>query len=200
MATQLRLCENEHCSDIQDDDYTEKCTLCDGYYDPCPMDDYIWIDKNDEKECCSLCGAGYKMANNGLIRMKGTGNVVCGGANGCDEDDENPFPTLSQILALRQTAETEEEEEEEEDDEDEDEEDEEDEDELWNANLMKGNQNSLLMKEAMKLYPNNREACICHISARSFGTFNGLVDWGWGGEVDNSLNLNEKEDSDMDIE
>jgi hypothetical protein len=58
---------------------------------------------------------------------------------------------------------------------DEDDEDDEDEDELWEANLMKGDANSALMKEAMQLYPDDREACINYISVKSCGTFNGLV-------------------------
>jgi len=141
MATQLKLCKNQDCSATQDEDkYTEKCLLCDGYFSYNNGDNDVWnMDDNDEKELCSLCGAGYY----GLVKLKGTGEVVCGGADGCDEDEED--------------------------------EDEEDEDELWNANLMKGDNNSRLMKEAMKLYPNNREACISHISVRSGGTFNGLV-------------------------
>jgi len=82
-----------------------------------------------------------------------------------ESDDEDEAPTDEDVA----------DEEEDEDDEDEDDEEEDDEDELWNANLMKGDNNSRLMKEAMKLYPNNREACISHISVKSCGTFNGLV-------------------------
>jgi hypothetical protein len=67
-----------------------------------------------------------------------------------------------------------EEEEDEEDDED-DEEDDEDEDALWEANLAKGDIYSRLMKQAMELYPNDREACITYLSVKSGGTFNGLV-------------------------
>jgi hypothetical protein len=62
----------------------------------------------------------------------------------------------------------------EEDDED-DEEDDEDEDALWEANLAKGDTYSRLMKQAMELYPNDREACITYISVKTCGTFNGLV-------------------------
>jgi hypothetical protein len=40
---------------------------------------------------------------------------------------------------------------------------------------MKGDENSKLMEDAMKLYPDNRQACITYISAKSLGTFNGLV-------------------------
>jgi len=66
---------------------------------------------------------------------------------------------------------------EEEDDEDDEEDDEEeiDEDELWNANLIKGDKFSILMKMAMKLYPNDREACITYLSIKTNGNFNGLV-------------------------
>ena len=57
----------------------------------------------------------------------------------------------------------------------EEEESDDDEDDLWEANLMKGDANSALMKEAMQLYPDDREACITYISVKSCGTFNGLV-------------------------
>jgi hypothetical protein len=66
----------------------------------------------------------------------------------------------------------------EDDDDDEDEEDDEeeiDEDELWNANLIKGDKFSILMKQAMRLYPNDREACISYLSVKTNGNFNGLV-------------------------
>jgi hypothetical protein len=66
-------------------------------------------------------------------------------------------------------------EDEDEDEDEEDDDDEEDEDELWKANLMKGDANSALMKEATRLYPDDREACIAYISVKSCGTFNGLV-------------------------
>jgi hypothetical protein len=48
-------------------------------------------------------------------------------------------------------------------------------DALWEANLMKGGNNAKLMKEAMVLYPNDREACISYLSIKTYGTFNGLV-------------------------
>jgi hypothetical protein len=63
----------------------------------------------------------------------------------------------------------------EDEDDDDDDDDDIDEDLLWHINLMKGDENSKLMKDAMKLYPDNREACINYISAKSLGTFNGLV-------------------------
>jgi len=59
--------------------------------------------------------------------------------------------------------------------EEDEEEDDEDEDALWEANLAKGDIYSRLMKQAMELYPNDREACINYISAKTCGTFNGLV-------------------------
>jgi len=84
MATQLRLCKYEHCSATQDEDkYTEKCLLCDGYFADDGVNDCLDMEDNDEKELCSLCGAGYY----GLVRNKGTGDVVCG-ADGCEVEWE----------------------------------------------------------------------------------------------------------------
>jgi hypothetical protein len=101
--------------------------------------------------------------------------------------EEEKFEVIKNITiefaegVLEKFAKKEEEEEDEEDDEEDDEDDEddeeddEDEDELWNANLMKGDEYSRLMKQAMDLYPNDREACISYLSVKSCGTFNGLV-------------------------
>ena len=98
--------------------------------------------------------------------------------------EEDKFELVKMIASafadevLKKFAKKEEEEEEEtedEEDEDEDEDDDEDEDALWEANLAKGDKYSRLMKEAMKLYPNDREACITYLSVKTCGTFNGLV-------------------------
>ena len=97
------LCKNQDCSPIRDTEFTEKCSICSGYFADNGSNDIYFLNENGGVGSCDLC----KKTQNVCI-MKGTGQCVC--VNACDEEEE------------------EEEEEEEDDEEEEEEEEEEDED------------------------------------------------------------------------
>jgi hypothetical protein len=93
------LCKNQDCSPVKDAKFTEKCSICSGYFADDGLNDVYFLNENGGVGSCNLC----KKTENVCI-MKGTGQHVC--INACDEEEE-------------------EEEEEEEDEEGEEEEDEE---------------------------------------------------------------------------
>ena len=83
-AKVIKLCKNEDCSPTEDDEHTEKCSLCDGYFADDGCNDCYNLDENDEEGWCSLFGKHSDQAN--LVKMKGTGEVLCVG--GCDASDD----------------------------------------------------------------------------------------------------------------
>ena len=109
------LCKNQHCALVKDNKYTEKCSICNGYFADDGSNDIYLLNENGRAGSCSLC----KKTQNVCI-MKGTGQYVC--VSACDEEEEE-----------EEEAEEEEEEEEEEEAEEEEEEAEEEEEEAEEA-------------------------------------------------------------------
>ena len=84
----VKLCKNEDCSPTQDDDvYTEKCSLCDGYFADYGLNDCYNLYENDETGCCSLCGEHSDRSK--LVKMKGNGEVLCRDACDASDDEES---------------------------------------------------------------------------------------------------------------
>jgi hypothetical protein len=80
----IKLCKSEDCSPTEDDEHTEKCMLCDGYFADDGLNDCYNLDDNDEGGWCSLCNKHSDQVN--LVKMKDTGEVICTGA--CDESED----------------------------------------------------------------------------------------------------------------
>ena len=109
---EISLCKNTDCVAEKNDDYSESCNVCDGYFKDDGLNDILFIEEepNNKKASCDLC----KETNN-IVKMKGTGQYMC--QNACDEEEEEE--------AEEEEVEAEEEEEEEEEEEAEEEEEEE---------------------------------------------------------------------------
>ena len=80
-AENVVLCKNENCSPIKNDQSTEKCVLCDGYFADDGLNDIYFLEENNECGECSLCG---KAEN--ICIMKGNGQFICTSA--CYEESE----------------------------------------------------------------------------------------------------------------
>mgnify|MGYP001151480888 CR=1 FL=1 len=78
------LCKNEDCVAIQDDEFTEKCSICDGYYADDGLNDILFIEEtpNNKTGSCDLC----KKTTN-IVQMKSTGQFIC--QNACDESEDS---------------------------------------------------------------------------------------------------------------
>ena len=78
------LCKNEDCVAIQNEEFTEKCSICPGYYADDGLNDILFIEENPNNRfgTCDLC----KTTTN-IVQMKSTGQYIC--QNVCDEDDED---------------------------------------------------------------------------------------------------------------
>ena len=100
---ELSLCKNTDCVAEKNDDYSESCNVCDGYFKDDGLNDILFIEEepNNKKASCDLC----KETNN-IVQMKGTGQYMC--QNACDEEDEE-----EEVEAEEEEVEAEEEEEEE---------------------------------------------------------------------------------------
>jgi hypothetical protein len=113
------LCKNQDCSPIKDAKFTEKCSICSGYFADDGLNDVYFLNENGGVGSCNLC----KKTENICI-MKGTGQYVC--VNACDEDeDEDEEPKTRIPIEEEEEVETEEEDEEEEVETEEEEEEEE---------------------------------------------------------------------------
>ncbi len=116
------LCKNQDCSPIRDTKFTEKCSICSGYFADDGSNDIYFLNENGSVGSCDLC----KKTQNVCI-MKGTGQCVC--VNACDEEEEEE--EVEEQSADEQSADEEEEAEDEEEelsaDEEEEAEDEEEE-------------------------------------------------------------------------
>ena len=68
------LCKNTDCVAEKDDEYSESCNICDGYYKDDGLNDILFIEEspNNKKGSCDLC----KETNN-IVQMKGTGQYIC---------------------------------------------------------------------------------------------------------------------------
>ena len=75
------LCKNQDCSPIRDTKFTEKCSICSGYFADNGVNDIYFLSENGGVGSCNLC----KKTQNVCI-MKGTGQYVC--VNACDEEEE----------------------------------------------------------------------------------------------------------------
>jgi len=75
------LCKNQDCSPIKDAKFTEKCSICSGYFADDGLNDVYFLNENGGVGSCNLC----KKTENICI-MKGTGQYVC--VNACDEEEE----------------------------------------------------------------------------------------------------------------
>ena len=78
------LCKNEDCVAIQDDVFTEKCSICPGYYADDGLNDILFIEEspNNRRATCDLC-----KETKDIVQMKSTGQFIC--QNACDEDGED---------------------------------------------------------------------------------------------------------------
>lgn len=78
------LCKNEDCVQIQNDEFTEKCSICPGYYIDNGLNDILFIEEtpNNRRGTCDLC---KKMTD--IVQMKSTGQFIC--QNACDEDEDD---------------------------------------------------------------------------------------------------------------
>ena len=84
-ATTVNLCKNEDCSPTQNDECTEKCSLCDGYFADGGQSQGGCVHLDDNIYKCSLCGTNsYEAA---LCKMKGNGIIIC--LHGCESDSED---------------------------------------------------------------------------------------------------------------
>ena len=82
----IKLCENQDCihyPDDSDDDEWIKCSICDGYFRDDGLNDILFIEEepNNYRYSCNLCGR-----DKNIVRMKDTGQYLCG--NACDEDTD----------------------------------------------------------------------------------------------------------------
>ena len=79
---EISLCKNTDCVAEKNDDYSESCNVCDGYFND-GLNDILFIEEepNNKKASCDLC----KETNN-IVQMKGTGQYMC--QNACDEEEE----------------------------------------------------------------------------------------------------------------
>jgi hypothetical protein len=75
------LCKNQDCSPVKDAKFTEKCSICSGYFADDGLNDVYFLNENGGVGSCNLC----KKTENVCI-MKGTGQHVC--INACDEEEE----------------------------------------------------------------------------------------------------------------
>lgn len=84
------ICKNEDCSIKEDDEYSEKCSICPGYYKDDGLNDILFIEEepNNRNASCDLC---EKTDN--IIQMKNTGQYMCQNACDDDEDDEDDEET-----------------------------------------------------------------------------------------------------------
>jgi hypothetical protein len=78
------LCRNEDCVAVQDDEFTEKCSICLGYYADDGLNDILFIEEspNNQRGTCDLC----KETTN-IVQMKSTGQFIC--QNACDEEEDS---------------------------------------------------------------------------------------------------------------
>ena len=76
------LCKNQDCSPIHDTKFTEKCSICSGYFEDNGVNDIYFLSENGGVGSCNLC----KKTQNVCI-MKGTGQYVC--VNACDEEEDD---------------------------------------------------------------------------------------------------------------
>jgi len=102
---EISLCKNTDCVAEKNDDYSESCNVCDGYFKDDGLNDILFIEEepNNKKASCDLC----KETNN-IVQMKGTGQYMC--QNACDEEEEEEV----EVEVEEEEVEAEEEEEEEE--------------------------------------------------------------------------------------
>ena len=75
------LCKNQDCSPMRDTKFTEKCSICSGYFTDDGLNDIYFLNENGGVGSCDLC----KKTQNVCI-MKGTGQCIC--VNACDEEEE----------------------------------------------------------------------------------------------------------------
>ena len=77
------LCKNTDCVAVRNDEFTEHCNICSGYYNDDGLNDILFIEEepNNRKGTCELC-----RATNNIVQMKDTGQYICQDA--CDEDDD----------------------------------------------------------------------------------------------------------------
>ena len=75
------LCKNQDCSPIRDTEFTEKCSICSGYFADNGVNDIYFLSENGGAGSCNLC----KKTQNVCI-MKGTGQYVC--VNACNEEED----------------------------------------------------------------------------------------------------------------
>ena len=75
------LCKNQDCSPVKDAKFTEKCSICSGYFADDGLNDVYFLNENGGVGSCDLC----KKTENVCI-MKGAGQYVC--INACDEEEE----------------------------------------------------------------------------------------------------------------
>jgi len=78
----MSLCKNQDCSPICDTKFTEKCSICSGYFADDGSNDIYFLNENGGVGSCDLC----KKTQNVCI-MKGTGQCVC--VNACDDDESD---------------------------------------------------------------------------------------------------------------
>jgi len=78
----MSLCKNQDCSPIRDTKFTEKCSICSGYFADDGSNDIYFLNENGGVGSCDLC----KKTQNVCI-MKGTGQCVC--VNACDDDESD---------------------------------------------------------------------------------------------------------------
>jgi hypothetical protein len=116
---EISLCKNTDCVAEKNDDYSESCNVCDGYFKDDGLNDILFIEEepNNKKASCDLC----KETNN-IVQMKGTGQYMC--QNACDEEEEEEVDEDEEEVAAEEEEEEEAEEEEEEEAEEEEEEEE----------------------------------------------------------------------------
>jgi hypothetical protein len=121
---EISLCKNTDCVAEKNDDYSESCNVCDGYFKDDGLNDILFIEEepNNKKASCDLC----KETNN-IVQMKGTGQYMC--QNACDEEEEEEVEAEEEEDEDEEEVAAEEEEEEEAEEEEEEEAEEEEEEE-----------------------------------------------------------------------
>ena len=79
-TTKHQLCKNTDCVKNKDQEYTDKCKICDGYFADDGLNDILLIEEspNNRNASCELC-----KNTRGIVQMKGTGQYIC--QNSCDE-------------------------------------------------------------------------------------------------------------------
>ena len=82
-----KLCENQDCNlytEDSEDNQWKKCSICEGYFEDNGLNDILFIE--DYRHSCDLCGK-----NRNIVRMKDTGQYLCGNACDDDTDEENGY-------------------------------------------------------------------------------------------------------------